>query len=60
MRKTETVMTYDQWEYRFKKALKKTIKVAAIKAARPNAVAFFILMVGFPLVMIAHWLLFGY
>ena len=26
MRRTETVMTYDQWERRFKKALKKTIR----------------------------------
>ena len=58
MRKTETVMTYDQWEYRFKKALKKTIKKKLNTALQ--YVAFFILMVGFPLVMIAHWLLFGY
>ena len=58
MRKTETVMTYDQWEYRFKKVLKKTIKQKLNTALQ--YVAFFILMVGFPLVMIAHWLLFGY
>ncbi|WP_182433993.1 MULTISPECIES: hypothetical protein [Clostridia] len=58
MRKTETVMTYDQWECRFKKALKKTIKQKLNTALQ--YVAFFILMVGFPLGMIAHWLLFGY
>lgn len=58
MRKTETLMTYDQWECRLKKALKKTIKQKLNTALQ--YVAFFILMVGFPLGMIAHWLLFGY
>lgn len=56
--KVQTLMTYDQWECRFKKALKKTIK------QKLNTVlqyfAFFVLMVGFPLGMITHWLLFGY
>ena len=54
----KTLMTYEQWERRFKKALKKTIK------QKLNTVlqyfAFFLLMVGLPLGMIAHWLLFGY
>lgn len=56
--KVQTLMTYDQWENRFKKALKKTIKQKLNTALQ--YVAFFILMVGFPLGMIAHWLLFGY
>ena len=56
--KVQTLMTYEQWENRFKKALKKTIKQKLNTALQ--YVAFFILMVGFPLGMIAHWLLFGY
>lgn len=55
---TNTLMTYDQWECRFKKALKKTIKQKLNTALQ--YFAFFVLMVGFPLGMIVHWLLFGY
>ena len=55
---TNTLMTYDQWKCRFKKALKKTIKQILNTALQ--YFAFFVLMVGFPLGMIVHWLLFGY
>lgn len=58
MRKTETVMTYDQWEFRFKKALKKTIRKKLNRALQYFIL--FLIMVGVPLGMIAHWLLFGY
>lgn len=55
---TNTLMTYDQWEHRFKKALKKAIKQKLNTALQ--YFAFFMLMVGLPLGMIVHWLLFGY
>ena len=54
----ETVMTYDQWELRFKKALKKTIRKKLNRALQYFIL--FLIMVGVPLGMIAHWLLFGY
>ncbi len=58
MRRTETVMTYDQWERRFKKALKKTIRQKLNRALQ--YLVLFLLMVGLPLGMIAHWLIVGY
>ena len=58
MRRTETVMTNDQWERRFKKALKKTIRQKLNRALQ--YLVLFLLMVGLPLGMIAHWLIVGY
>ena len=58
MRRTDTVMTYDQWERRFKKALKKTIRQKLNRALQ--YLVLFLLMVGLPLGMIAHWLIVGY
>lgn len=58
MRRTETVMTYDQWERRFKKALKKTIRKKLNRALQ--YLILFLLMGGLPLGMIVHWLIVGY
>lgn len=58
MRRTETVMTYDQWERRFKKALKKTIRKKLNRALQ--YLILFLLMGGLPLGTIAHWLIVGY
>lgn len=57
-KRTETVMTYDQWERRFKKALKKTIRQKLNRALQ--YLVRFLFMVGFPMAMIAHWLIVGY
>lgn len=57
-KRTETVMTYDQWERRFKRALKKTIRQKLNRALQ--YLVLFLLMGGLPLGMIAHWLIVGY
>ena len=57
-KRTETVMTYDQWERRFKRALKKTIRQKLNRALQ--YLVLFHLMGGLPLGMIAHWLIVGY
>lgn len=58
-RKTEdTLMTYEQWEHRFKRALKRTIK------QKVNTIfeylMFLLFMVGVPFGMFMHWLMIGY
>lgn len=57
-KRAETMMTYDQWERRFKKALKKTIRQKVNRALQYFVL--FLLMGGLPLGMIAHWLIVGY
>lgn len=56
-KRTETVMTYDQWERRFKKALKKTIK-QKVNRAFMYLVMFFLLTM--PIWMFVDYILRGY
>lgn len=53
----QRVMTYDQWECRFKRALKRTIKQKAVQAVQILALT---VMVTMPIWMFADWLLRGY
>ena len=55
--RTETVMTYDQWERRFKKALKKTIR-QKVNRAFMYLVMFFLLTM--PIWMFVDYVLRGY
>lgn len=55
--RTETVMTYDQWERRFKKALKKTIR-QKVNRAFMYLVMFFLLTM--PIWMFVDYILRGY
>ena len=50
----QRTMTYDEWEFRFKKALRRTIKQKAIQALQ-----LFILILT-PVWMFLDWLLRGY
>ena len=56
-KRTETVMTYDQWERRFKKALKKTIR-QKVNRAFMYLVMFFLLTM--PIWMFVDYILRGY
>lgn len=53
----QKVMTYDQWERRFKKALKRTIRQKAIQALQLLVFTIIFLM---PVWMMLDWLLRGY
>lgn len=53
----QRVMTYDQWERRFKKALKRTIKQKVIQALQMLVLTIIFLM---PVWMFLDWLLRGY
>ena len=55
--KHRTLMTYDQWQHRFKTALKRTIKRKAIQALQLLILAIIISM---PIWMLMDWILFGY
>ena len=57
MRRTETVMTYDQWERRFKKSLKKTIRKKLNRAFMYLVMFFLITM---PIWMFIDYILRGY
>lgn len=50
----QRVMTYDQWQRRFKKALKRTIKQKAIQALQILVLTIIFLM---PVWMFLDWLL---
>ena len=56
-KRTETVMTYEQWERRFKKALKKTIR-QKVNRAFMYLVMFFLLTM--PIWMFVDYVLRGY
>lgn len=53
----QRVMTYDQWEIRFKKALRRTIKQKAIQLLQMLALTVLMLM---PIWMLMDWILRGY
>lgn len=53
----QRVMTYDQWQRRFKKALKRTIKQKAIQALQLLVLAIIISM---PIWMLLDWIVKGY
>ena len=53
----QRVMTYDQWEIRFKKALRRTIKQKAIQTLQMLVLTIIFLM---PVWMFLDWLLRGY
>lgn len=53
----QRTMTYDQWEFRFKKALRRTIKQKAIQALQIFIVTVLMFM---PVLMFVDWLLRGY
>ena len=53
----QRVMTYDQWELRFKKALRRTIRQKAIQALQILVLTVLILT---PVWMFLDWLLRGY
>ena len=55
--KHRTLMTYDQWQHRFKTALKRTIKGKVIQRLQLLVVAIIISM---PIWMLMDWILFGY
>ena len=53
----QRTMTYDQWELRFKKALRRTIRQKAIQALQILVLTVLILT---PVWMFLDWLLRGY
>lgn len=53
----QRTMTYDEWEFRFKKALKKTIKQKAIQTLQILVLTVLMFM---PVLMFLDWLLRGY
>lgn len=53
----QRVMTYDQWQRRFKKALRRTIKQKAIQTLQVLVLTIIFLM---PVWMLMDWLLRGY
>nr|UVX41584.1 MAG: hypothetical protein [Bacteriophage sp.]DAO17284.1 MAG TPA: hypothetical protein [Bacteriophage sp.]DAW92586.1 MAG TPA: hypothetical protein [Bacteriophage sp.] len=53
----QRTMTYDEWEFRFKKALRRTIKQKAIQALQLFILTVLILT---PVWMFLDWLLRGY
>lgn len=53
----QRVMTYDQWEIRFKKALRRTIKQKAIQLLQMLVLTIIFLM---PVWMLMDWILKGY
>lgn len=53
----QRVMTYDQWEIRFKKALRRTIKQKAIQALQMLVLTVLMFM---PVWMLMDWILRGY
>ena len=53
----QRTMTYDQWERRFKKALKRAIRQKAIQALQMLVLTVLIFM---PVWMLMDWLLRGY
>jgi hypothetical protein len=55
--KHRTLMTYDQWQHRFKTALKRTIKRKVIQTLQLLVLAIIISM---PIWMLMDWILFGY
>lgn len=55
--KHRTLMTYDQWQHRFKTALKRAIKRKAIQTLQLLILAIIISM---PIWMLMDWILFGY
>jgi hypothetical protein len=52
-----TLMTYDQWQHRFKTTLKRTIKRKLIQTLQLLILAIIISM---PIWMLMDWILFGY
>ena len=55
--KHRTLMAYDQWQHRFKTALKRTIKRKVIQTLQLLVLAIIISM---PIWMLMDWILFGY
>lgn len=53
----QRVMTYDQWQRRFKKALKRTIKQKAIQLLQILVLTVLIFM---PVWMLLDWIVKGY
>lgn len=53
----QRVMTYDQWQRRFKKALRRTIKQKVIQALQILVLTVLIFM---PVWMLMDWILRGY
>ena len=53
----QRVMTYDQWEIRLKKALRRTIKQKAIQALQMLVLTVLMFM---PVWMLMDWILRGY
>ncbi len=58
MKRTETVMTYDEWCKVHRKTLRKMIKDSASTCVQWVIIT--ILFAGLPVGMFAHWLLIGY
>lgn len=58
MRKTDTLMTYEQWNSVHKRRIKKSVKRKLSVCVQ--WLLFFIFMVGFPFGMVAHWVIIGY
>lgn len=53
----QRVMTYDQWEIKFKKALRRTIKQKVIQALQMLVLTVLMFM---PVWMLMDWILRGY
>lgn len=53
----QRTMTYDEWEFRFKKALRRTIKQKAIQTLQILVLTVLMFM---PVLMFLDWLLRGY
>ena len=58
MRRTETVMTYEDWCEAHRKTLKKMAKDTVTTWMQWAAVV--LITVGLPIGMVAHWLFIGY
>ena len=58
MRRTETVMTYEDWCKVHRKTLKKMMKDTITVGMQWAAVV--LITVGLPVGMVAHWLFIGY
>ena len=58
MRRTETVMTYEDWCKAHRRTLRKMVKDTITTGMQWAAVG--LITVGLPVGMIAHWLLIGY
>lgn len=52
--KIELVMSYDQWEERFKKNVRRWFRKKSMEALT------FAMLPGLPLLLVVHWILMGY